>query len=148
MSRTRIAQIMLAVVAASALVACGASAAEPQTDAPTHPAETLNPLFSEQLPNVPGKTFTSAIVAFPPAARAVPHRHGDAFVYAYVLEGAVSSEIEGQPPHVYRQGENWSEEPGAHHLATENTSATQEAKLLVVFVATTGQELKVDDPHG
>ena len=28
---------------------------------------------------------------FPPAARAVPHRHGDAFVYASVLEGGLRS---------------------------------------------------------
>jgi quercetin dioxygenase-like cupin family protein len=96
---------------------------------------------------VPGKTFTSAIVTFPPAARAVPHRHGDAFVYAYVLEGAVSSQLEGQPARVYHQGENWSEPPGAHHLATENTSSTAPAKLLVVFIAPTGAQLKVDDPH-
>ena len=103
--------------------------------------------FEEALPNVPGKTFTSAIVTFPPAARAVPHRHGDAFVYAYVLEGSVSSQLEGEPARVYHQGENWSEQPGAHHLATENTSTTEPAKLLVVFIATTGEQLKVDDPH-
>ena len=115
--------------------------------ASAHPSETLAPLFEQALPNVPDKTFTSAIVTFPPAARAVPHRHGDAFVYAYVLEGTVNSQLEGQPPHVYHQGENWSEPPGAHHLTTENTSATEPAKLLVVFIATTGGQLKVDDPH-
>jgi len=120
---------------------------EPQADASAHPSETLAPLFQQVLPNVPGKTFTSAIVTFPPAARAVPHRHGDAFVYAYVLEGTVSSQLEGEPAHVYHQGENWSEQPGAHHLATENTSPTEPAKLLVVFVATTGEQLKVDDPN-
>jgi hypothetical protein len=32
-------------------------------------------------------------------------------------------------------------------VATENASQTAEAKLLVVFVATTGEQLKVDDPH-
>jgi quercetin dioxygenase-like cupin family protein len=99
------------------------------------------------LPHVRDKTFTSAIVTFPPAARAVPHHHGDAFVYAYVLEGAVSSQLEGEPAHIYHRGENWSEQPGAHHLATENTSPTEPAKLLVVFIATTGEQLKVDDPH-
>ena len=115
---------------------------------PAYPSETLAPLFQQVLPNVPGKTFTSAIVTFPPAARAVPHRHGDAFVYAYVLEGTVSSQLEGEPAHVYHQGENWSEQPGAHHLATENASTTEPAKLLVVFIATTGEPLKVDDHHG
>ena len=148
MIRARIANGLLATAVAAVIVGCGAPAAEPQADtASAHPSETLAPLFQQVLPNVRGKTFTSAIVTFPPAARAVPHRHGDAFVYAYVLEGAVSSQLEGEPAHVYHQGENWSEQPGAHHLATENTSPTEPAKLLVVFIATTGEQLKVDDPH-
>jgi quercetin dioxygenase-like cupin family protein len=152
----RIAIGLLTTAVTALLVGC-APAAEPQADtagaippavtAAPHPSETLAPLFQQALPNVPGKTFTSAIVTFPPAARAVPHRHGDAFVYAYVLEGAVSSQLEGQPAHIYHRGENWSEPPGAHHLATENTSETEPAKLLVVFIATTGEQLKVDDPH-
>ena len=154
---TRIAVGLLTTAVTALVVGC-APAAEPQPDTPAanpqadtaapHPSETLAPLFEQALPNVPGKTFTSAIVAFPPAAHAVPHRHGDAFVYAYVLEGTVSSQLEGQPAHVYHQGENWSEQPGAHHLSTENTSPTNPAKLLVVFIATTGEPLKVDDPHG
>ena len=139
MSGLRIAHGLLTVAIASAIVGCGAASA--------HPSETLAPLFTQALPNVPGKTFTSAVVTFPPGAHAVPHRHGDAFVYAYVLEGAVSSQLEGQPAQVYHQGENWSEQPGAHHLATDNASNTEEARLLVVFVANTGDQLKVDDPH-
>lgn len=104
------------------------------------------PLFSQPLPNAPGQTLTSAVVTFPPAARALPHRHGDAYVYAYVLDGSVSSQLEGRPAHVYRRGDNWSEPPSAHHVLTENTSASEEARLLVVFIAPTGAALKVDDP--
>ena len=33
-------------------------------------------------------------------------------------------------------------------MATENASPTEPARLLVVFVSTTGEQLKVDDPHG
>jgi quercetin dioxygenase-like cupin family protein len=149
MTGTRIA-IGLLTTAVTALVVGCAPAAEPQAQADpasASPSETLAPLFQQALPNVPGKTFTSAIVTFPPGARAVPHRHGDAFVYAYVLDGAVSSQLEGEPAHVYHPGENWSEPPGAHHLATENTSSTEPAKLLVVFIANTGERLKVDDPR-
>ena len=133
-----------AMIAGGALATNSRAKADP---APEYPSETLTPLFHEALPNIPGKTFTSAIVTFPPAARAVPHHHGDAFVYAYVLEGTVSSQLEGEAAHVYHQGESWSEQPGAHHLATENTSSTEPAKLLVTFIATTGEQLKVDDPH-
>ena len=151
MIRVRALRAPLGVAAAVAIAGCGAAptsavheTAAPPSSAP--PAETLHPLFQRALPNAQGMTFTSAIVTFPPGARALPHRHGDAFVYAYVLEGAVSSELEGEPAHVYRQGENWSEAPRAHHLVTENTSATAPAKLLVVFVAPSGSPLKVDDP--
>ena len=147
MTGAAIANGLLSTAVAAMIVGC-APVTQPQTDtASAHPSETLAPLFQQALPNVRGKTFTSAIVTFPPAARAVPHRHGDAFVYAYVLEGTVSSQLEGEPAHVYHQGENWSEQPGAHHLSTENTSPTNPAKLLVVFIATTGEPLKVDDPH-
>ncbi|MDT7619592.1 MAG: hypothetical protein QOF99_493 [Pseudonocardiales bacterium] len=149
----RIATGLLTAGIAAGVIAC-APAAEPQATpaattatASAHPAETLAPLLQQVLPNVQGKTFTSAIVTFPPAARAVPHRHGDAFVYAYVLEGAVRSQLEGEPMRTYHQGENWTEQPGAHHVVTENTSPSAPAKLLVVFISTTGAELKVDDPH-
>lgn len=149
MIRTAVANALLAGAVAATLAGC-TPATEPRADAapPEHPAETLAPLFEQALPNVPDKTFTSAIVTFPPSARAVPHRHGDAFVYAYVLEGTVSSQLEGEPARVYHQGDNWSEQPGAHHLATENTSPTDPAKLLVVFIAATGDPLKVDDQQG
>lgn len=156
----RIAAGLLTTAVAAAVVGC-APATEPKSGtasavamatatatASAPPSETLTPLIQQTLPNVQGKTFTSAIVTLPPAARAVPHRHGDAFVYAYVLEGTVRSQLEGEPMRTYHQGENWTEQPGAHHLATENASPTQPAKLLVVFVAPTGAQLKLDDPHG
>ena len=143
------AQGLLTATVAAVIVGCSGPAPKPPADAAgAHPAETLTPLFTQELLNAPDKTFTSAIVTFPPGARAVAHRHGDAFVYAYVLEGAVNSQLEGEPAHVYHQGENWTEQPGTHHLATENVSQTDEAKLLVVFIATTGAQLKVDDAHG
>ncbi|MEV4019975.1 cupin domain-containing protein [Nonomuraea angiospora] len=151
MIRVRFAGLAAGMVAAS--VACAPTAERATTGqvpvaATTSqpPSETLSPLLEQALPNVKGKTFTSAIVNFPPAARAVPHRHGKAFVYAYVLEGTVRSRLGGEPVRTYRQGENWVEPPGAHHVLTENTSRTQPAKLLVVFISNTGDKLKVDDP--
>jgi len=64
-----------------------------------------------------------------------------------VLDGTVRSQLEGEPARLYHQGENWAEQPGAHHLSTENASATDPARLLVVFVANDGAQLKVDDPQ-
>lgn len=146
MRGTRIASGIL--VAGLATAAPAAAAASPQpsaTPARPHPAETPSPLLKQPLPNVKGKTFTSEIVYFPPDARAAPHRHGSAFVYAYVLEGTVRSQLAGAPVRTYHQGQNWVEQPGAHHLLTENTSRTKPAKLLVIFISNTGAKLKIND---
>ncbi|SEG94877.1 Cupin domain-containing protein [Thermomonospora echinospora] len=148
----RIAGGVLIAGTAAAVIGCAPATERPTTPstaavASEHPSETLKPLIQQALPNVQGKTFTSAIVTFPPDARAVPHRHGNAFVYAYVLKGTVRSRLEGQPMRTYHQGENWTEQPGAHHVATENVSNTEPAELLVVFISTTGEQLKTDDPH-
>ncbi len=146
----RIAGGLLAVAALAGATACAAdrpaSATTPSAaTAAQPPTETLSPLLQQALPNVPGKTFTSAIVTLPPGARAAPHRHGDAFVYAYVLEGTVRSQVDDNPVGSFRPGQNWTERPGAHHVLTENESATERARLLVVFVADNGAQLKVDD---
>jgi quercetin dioxygenase-like cupin family protein len=154
MIRPHIAGGVLAVAVVAGIPACTASdqalpptPSSAATTTPQPPAETLTPLLEQALPNAQGKTFTSAIVDFPPSARAVPHRHGDAFVYAYVLEGAVRSKLDDEPARTFRQGENWVEQPGAHHVLTENVSGTEPARLLVVFISSTGDKLKIDDPH-
>ncbi|GAA1709533.1 cupin domain-containing protein [Streptomyces yatensis] len=153
MTGTRIAGGLLAIVTLTAATACSASDQSVHAKTPTaavtskHPTETAKPLLQQALPNVKGKTFTSVVVDFPPKARAVPHRHGKAFVYAYVLEGTVRSRLAGKPASTYRQGEYWVERPGAHHVLTENISRTERAKLLVVYVSNTGDKLKVDDPR-
>jgi quercetin dioxygenase-like cupin family protein len=153
----RIAGGLLAVAMLAGATACGNSAqpaAGASTPVPTssmassaHPTDTLTPLLQQALPNVPGKTFTSATVDLPANGKAVPHRHGAAFIYAYVLEGAIRSQLEGEPVMTYHQGQGWVEPPGSHHVLAENPSATQPAKLLVVFVSDTGDALKTDDPH-
>jgi quercetin dioxygenase-like cupin family protein len=111
------------------------------------PEETVAPLVSQALPGVAGKRFTAAVVTFPPGARALAHRHGAAFLYAYVLEGIVRSQLEGEPAQTYRIGEGWTEQPGAHHLVTTNASTTHPARLLVTFVSNDGEPLKTSDPH-
>jgi hypothetical protein len=68
-----------------------------------------------------------------------------AFVFAYVLEGSVRSQLGDEAIRTYVEGQSWSEPPGAHHLVTENVSATEPARLLVVFIGDKGQPLKSDD---
>ena len=108
-------------------------------------AETIIPVFQQDLPNTAGKSFTVVEVGFAAGTKADPHRHGQAFVYAYVLSGTIRSQLAGQPSRTYRAGESWFEPPGAHHVLTENVSRTRPARLLVTFVATSGEPLKISD---
>jgi len=102
-------------------------------DAP--PRQTVTPAFRGAIPNIPGKSLVAVIVDYAPGARSTSHRHApSAFIYAHVIAGAVRSQVDDQPAKVYRAGEGWSENPGAHHRVSENASETEPAKLLAVFV--------------
>lgn len=57
-----------------------------------------------------------------------------AFIYAYVVSGAIESKVNDGDVRVYRAGESWSEPPGATHSISRNASRTEPAKLLAVFV--------------
>jgi quercetin dioxygenase-like cupin family protein len=50
------------------------------------------------------------------------------------LEGAIRSSVNGAPVRVYQAGDNFYEEPGAHHGVSANASKTESARLLAVFV--------------
>lgn len=103
--------------------------------------ETVTPAHGQPIPNIPGKRLESRVVDYPPGARSIPHRHaGSAFIYAYVLEGEVRSQVDEEPARVYRTGEGWFEKPGAHHRVSENASDTQPARLLAVFILDTGDD--------
>lgn len=56
---------------------------------------------------------------------------------AYVVSGWIRSQVEGEPVHVYKAGQIWYENRGAHHVVSENASQTEPAKLLAVFVVDT-----------
>ncbi|HEX7931603.1 MAG TPA: cupin domain-containing protein [Paraburkholderia sp.] len=121
-----------ATLAASALI--GASQAA-LAAAPAVAHETITPAFAEAIANVPGKKMTALVVDYPPGGKSSPHRHGHAFVVAYVLSGAIRSGVDGGEAHVFHAGEHWTEKPGAHHTVSENASDAEPAKLLAIFVA-------------
>jgi hypothetical protein len=70
---------------------------------------------------------------------------GGAFVYAYVLSGTLRSRLDDEPIRNYRRGEGWFEFRAPITSLTKNASATESARLLVVFICSTGDSLKTDD---
>lgn len=100
--------------------------------------EIVIPKFSRALPSVPGKTFTAVEVIYPAGAVSPPHTHApSSFIYAYMVEGEITSQVAGQPERTFKAGESWYEEPGAHHVVSRNASKTAPAKFLAVFIVDT-----------
>lgn len=130
---------MLPRYTSAAFLIAAAAVALPMANAGVAAHETVRPPFSEAIPNLPGKTLTSVIVSYPPGVSSKPHTHArSAYIYAFVISGAIRSKVDDGPAKVYRAGESWSEAPGAHHLVSENASKTAPARLLAVFIANTG----------
>ena len=99
------------------------------------------PVFSQKLPNVPGKTLTGVLVKYAPGASSPSHAHAGS-VYAYVLSGHVRSQnSDTGPARVYSPGEGFFEPPGSTHEVSANASDSEPASLLAIFVADDGAQL-------
>jgi quercetin dioxygenase-like cupin family protein len=97
--------------------------------------EQVEPVFEQAIPNIKGKSMVTVVVTYPPGAKSMSHRHArSAFIYAFVLSGAVRSKVDGQPAKIYHAGEGFYEVPGSHHIISENASESEAASLLAVFV--------------
>ncbi|AHD03332.1 cupin domain-containing protein [Leisingera methylohalidivorans] len=84
------------------------------------------------LPDSPGRFVTALTIELAPGAVVGPHRHGG-FVYVYLLEGRIRSQLEGQNPVEYSSGQSWTEPAEVLHRRTENPSTTEPAKFLAVI---------------
>jgi quercetin dioxygenase-like cupin family protein len=111
--------------------------------------ETVKLDFLRAIPNIPGKNLVAVVVNYPPGGKSLPHNHAkSAFIYAHVLTGAIRSVVGSEPAKVYRAGESFYEEPGAHHQVSENASETEPASLLAVFIVDVGdQPLTIPDSN-
>ncbi|HYM04283.1 MAG TPA: cupin domain-containing protein [Stellaceae bacterium] len=133
------------VAAVLGVVAIAAVALTATLTVAAGPPSRAKPIFSRPLPNVPGKTLTAVTLDYDPGAASKPHHHAGV-VFAYVLSGAVRSQVDADGPRVYTAGESFFEGVGAHHLVSENASATEPARLLAIIIADDGATLTTLDP--
>jgi quercetin dioxygenase-like cupin family protein len=102
--------------------------------------DTVEPITSHALPNVPGKRVTIVRVFYGPGGFSRAHRHAGS-VTAYITRGEVRSQLAGGPVETFKVGQSFFEPPGATHLVSANASNTEPAELIAVFVADEGAEL-------
>ncbi len=107
-------------------------------DAHDSEAETVTKNFEAAIPNIPGKSLIAVEVDYAPGASSPSHTHAkSAFIYAYVISGAIESKVNDGETRIYRAGESWSQPPGAIHSLSRNASKTKPPKPLAVFVLNT-----------
>jgi quercetin dioxygenase-like cupin family protein len=86
-------------------------------DPPGSALDTVEPISSHALPNVPGKRVTIVRVFYGPGGFTRPHRHAGS-VTAYVTKGEIRSQLGSGPVEVFKVGQSFFEPPGATHLVS------------------------------
>jgi quercetin dioxygenase-like cupin family protein len=109
-------------------------------------------LLSAPLADAPGKNLVVVKLTFAPNAKApsTPEQHPRGHhhpgsVYVYVTDGAVRLGVEGQPVQVVKAGGSFFEPVGAHHIISENASATEPAHAIAVMIVPDGAPLVTPD---
>jgi quercetin dioxygenase-like cupin family protein len=106
------------------------------------PSEKITVLQDEALKNVPGKKAMMIEVDYKPGQSSIAHKH-EGTAMAYVLSGAVISQVKGEKAITYKAGQYWYEPAGSEHLVSKNASATKTAKLLVFMVLSPDEKVLI-----
>ncbi len=104
--------------------------------------DSVSVLMKQSLTDMAGKVATVLTVDYAPGAASAPHVHPGS-VFAYVLEGTVVTQLEGEPPMTYTKGQSWYEPPKKPHVASKNASTAEPAKLLVFLLSQEGEMIKM-----
>jgi quercetin dioxygenase-like cupin family protein len=104
--------------------------------------DSVSVLMKQPLADMAGKVATVLTVDYAPGVASDAHVHPGS-VFAYVLEGTVITQLEGEQPMTYTKGQSWYESPKNPHLVSRNASVTGPAKLLVLLLSQEGEALKV-----
>src|SRR5438046_7196333 len=92
--------------------------------APALAEDSVSVLMKQTLADMAGKVATMLTVAYAPGAASDPHVHPGS-VFAYVLEGTVVTQLEGEQPVTYTKGQSWYESPKKPHMVSRNASVTE-----------------------
>ena len=123
----------------SVAAACAAVTLAIAMPAAAHGAgEVVTPNFEHAIPNIPGKSLIALVVDYAPGGASSSHSHArSAFIFGYVVSGAIETQVNDEPKRIVRAGESFYEPPGSRHPVSRNASATEPARLLAVFVVDT-----------
>lgn len=84
-------------------------------------------------------------VSYAPGGSSAPHSHLCPVV-GYVVNGALRSQVKGEPEHIYKAGESFYEAANGLHQISANASATEPAKFVAFFICDHDTPLTVPAP--
>jgi len=129
----------------------GSSLAWTQGPSPTkHPEtkERARVALSHALPKLNGEHLKATVVEvhYGPGESSPPHSHACA-VIGYVVEGALRTQVKGEPEAIYKAGESFYEAPNGVHVVSANASQTEAATFIAYFVCDHDTPLSSDVPE-
>jgi len=129
---------MLAVAGLS----CGVILAAP--NAPETKTTADRVVLSRPLPAMKGDglKITLVEVTYPPGGASPAHSH-PCPVVAYVVLGAIRSQVQDEPEAIYQVGESFFEPANGVHVISANASRTAPAKFLAYFLCDHETKLSV-----
>jgi len=131
MLNERIGKLLARCACSAAVALCPVSAfAE---DAAVAAPPTVTALMTRALTDAPNKEALMITATYLPGGASLPHRH-DAQVFVYVLEGAMTMQVDGSAPVTLRPGQTFYEGPNDVHRISANASQTAPAKILVFMI--------------
>lgn len=136
MTHRRVGQKTMSFLVADGILAFPAWSAAGNAALSTSP--TVVELITKELAGAPDKEALMITVTYLPGGASLPHRH-DAQVFVYVLEGAMTMQVDGGAPVTLNPGQTFYEGPGDVHRISANASATAPAKILVFMIKEKGK---------
>ncbi len=105
-------------------------------------------VLSKELPTLDGKHLKAILVEvnYGPGEASPPHSHPCALL-GYVVEGALRTQVKGEPEMTYRAGESFYEAPNGIHLISANASSTEPARLVAYLICDHDAPISVDVPE-
>jgi quercetin dioxygenase-like cupin family protein len=129
---------------AAAGLSCSVILAAPNAPGGEATATVDRVMLSRSLPAMKGSDLKIIVleVTYAPGAASSAHSH-PCPVVAYVLSGAIRSQVKGEPEAVYKVGESFFEPANAVHEISANASRTAPVKFLAYFLCDHETKLSV-----
>jgi len=137
--------VAVATLGSALLAAHFAWTQDAASTAHTQTKDRARVLLSEQLSKLNGDHLKAILVEvnYGPGEASSPHSHPCGAI-GYVVEGALRTQVKGEPEMIYKAGESFYEAPNGVHLVSANASATEPAKLVAYLICDHDTPLSVD----